>query len=63
VTLGVGILVIGAALYVVLAYPGDTERMLPREVPYPLVHYGLLALLIILVVSLVSNMRGMGDDR
>ena len=37
--------------------------MLPREVPYPFVHYGLLALLIILVVSLVSNMRSMGDDR
>jgi hypothetical protein len=36
--------------------------MLPRDLPYPLVHYGLLALLVILVVVLVSNMRGMGDD-
>ena len=63
VSLGGGILLVGAALYVVLAYPGDTERMLPRDLPYPFVHYGLLALLIILVVVLVSNMRGMGDDR
>ena len=37
--------------------------MLPRDLPYGFVHYGLLALLIILIVVLVSNMRGMGDDR
>jgi predicted unusual protein kinase regulating ubiquinone biosynthesis (AarF/ABC1/UbiB family) len=63
VSLGLGVLVVGAALYLVLAYPNDTERMLPRDVPYPLVHYGLVALLVVLVVALVSNMRGMGDDR
>ena len=37
--------------------------MLPRDLPYPFVHYGLLALLVILVIVLISNMRGMGDDR
>ena len=63
VSLGAGILLVGAALYVVLAYPSDTERMLPRDLPYPFVHYGLLGLLVILVIVLVSNMRGMGDDR
>ena len=62
-SLGAGILLVGATLYVVLAYPSDTERMLPRDLPYPFVHYGLLALLVILIVVLVSNMRGMGDDR
>jgi ubiquinone biosynthesis protein len=62
VSLGVSVLVVGAALYLVLAYPNDTERMLPRDVPYPLVHYGLLALLVMLIVVLVSSMRGMGDD-
>ena len=62
VSLGVSVLVVGAALYLVLAYPNDTERMLPRDVPYPLVHYGLLALLVVLIVVLVSSMRGMGDD-
>ena len=35
----------------------------PWDLPYPFVHYGLLGLLIILIVVLVSNMRGMGDDR
>jgi len=63
VSLGAGILFVGAALYFVLAYPRDTERMLPRELPYPIVHYGLLALLVILIVVLVSNMRSMGDDQ
>ena len=63
VTLGVAILLIGAALYAVLAYPDETRQMIPRDLPYPLLHYGLLGLLIILVVVLVSNIRGMGDDR
>ena len=63
VTLGVGVLVVGGLLYVVLAYPDETREVAPRDLPYPLLHYGLLAILIILIVTLVSNMRGMGDDR
>ena len=63
VSLGVGVLLVGAALYIVLAYPDDTRRVLPRDMPYGLAHYGLLALLSILIVVLISNMRGMGDDR
>jgi hypothetical protein len=62
VSLGVGVVLVGAALYVVLAYPDDTRRMLPRDLPYGFLHYGLLALLVILIVVLVSNMRGMGDE-
>jgi predicted unusual protein kinase regulating ubiquinone biosynthesis (AarF/ABC1/UbiB family) len=63
VSLGVAVLLVGGALYFVLAYPRETREMAPRDLPYPFLHYGLLALLIILVVVLVSNMRGMGDDR
>jgi predicted unusual protein kinase regulating ubiquinone biosynthesis (AarF/ABC1/UbiB family) len=62
VSLGVGVLLVGAALYIVLADPEDTKRMLPSDLPYGVVHYGLLALLIILIVVLISNMRGMGDE-
>ena len=61
VSLGVGVLAVGFLLYVVLAYPSETERVLPRDMPYPMLHYGLLGLLIVLVVVLVSNVRGMGD--
>jgi hypothetical protein len=62
VSLGVGVLLVGGALYFVLADPDDTRRMLPSDLPYGVVHYGLLALLIILIVVLISNMRGMGDE-
>jgi hypothetical protein len=34
---------------------------MPRDLPYPFLHYGLLGLLVILVVVLISNMRGMDD--
>jgi predicted unusual protein kinase regulating ubiquinone biosynthesis (AarF/ABC1/UbiB family) len=63
VSLGVAVLVVGAALYLLLAYPDDARGLLPGEVSYPLLHYGLLTLLIVLVVVLVSNLRGIGDDR
>jgi ubiquinone biosynthesis protein len=63
VSLGVAVLLVGGALYFVLAYPSETRQMTPSDLPYPFLHYGLLALLVILIVVLVSNMRGMGDDR
>jgi ubiquinone biosynthesis protein len=63
VSLGVAVLVVGGLLYVVLAYPDDTRRMIPRDMPYPFLHYGLLALLVILVVVLIGNIRNMGDDQ
>lgn len=61
VSLGVGLLVVGGLLYFVLAYPGETRQLMPRDLPYPFLHYGLLGLLVILVVVLISNMRGMDD--
>jgi predicted unusual protein kinase regulating ubiquinone biosynthesis (AarF/ABC1/UbiB family) len=60
VSLGVGVLLVGFALYLVLAYPSETRAAMPRDVPYPLLHYGLLALLVILIVNLIVNVRGMG---
>jgi ubiquinone biosynthesis protein len=63
VSLGAAVILIGALLYVVLAYPDDTKRIIPRDMPYPLLHYGLLTILIVLIVVLVSNLRGMGDDQ
>ena len=62
VRLGVGVLLIGGALYLVLAFPDDARRVLPREVPYEGVHIGLLVLLVLLVVGLVNFVRGLGGD-
>jgi predicted unusual protein kinase regulating ubiquinone biosynthesis (AarF/ABC1/UbiB family) len=61
VSLGVGVLLVGAVLYVVLAFPDETRAVIPRDMPYPFLHYGLLALLVILIVNLIANVRGMGD--
>ena len=60
VSLGVSVLVVGALLYFVLADPDDTRRLLPRGMEYGWVHAGLVALLLVLIVSLVAHMRGLG---
>jgi len=57
-----GVLAVGGSLYLVLAYPRETRQMIPGDLPYPFLHYGLLGLLIILVVVLISNLRDMGDN-
>jgi ubiquinone biosynthesis protein len=61
VTLGVGVLLVGFVLYLVLAYPDQARSVIPRDMPYPLLHYGLLALLVLLIINLIANVRGMGD--
>ena len=61
VSLGVGVLLVGFILYLVLAYPRETQAVIPRDMPYPMLHYGLLGLLIVLIVVLIANVRGMGD--
>ena len=63
VSLGVSVLVVGAVLYFVVAYPDYTRRIIPSDMPYPMLHYGLLTILIILILVLISHLRGMGDDR
>jgi hypothetical protein len=52
--------VVGGLLYVVLVFPDDTRRMLPKEVDYTWFQLGLLAVLLVLIVNLVRNMRSMG---
>ena len=54
-------LLVGFILYVVLAYPRETQQVIPRDMPYPMLHYGLLGVLIVLIVVLIANVRGMGD--
>jgi predicted unusual protein kinase regulating ubiquinone biosynthesis (AarF/ABC1/UbiB family) len=60
ISLGVAVLVVGAALYFVLADPDETRRMLPSGVPYSLVHGGLVVLLVLLIASLVLHLRQFG---
>ena len=63
VQLGLAVLVVGGLLYFVLREPDETRRMLPREVDYSWVHYGLLVVLLLLVVRIVFDMRRLnGDD-
>ena len=60
VRLGAAVLGIGAVLYLVMAYPDDTRRMLPAGLEYTWVQFGLLALLILLIVWLINFVRGLG---
>jgi hypothetical protein len=62
ISLGVSVLVVGALLYVVLAYPGEVRASLPREMPYSWVQLGLLAILIVLIVGLIQYIRGLGRE-
>jgi len=62
VSLGVALAAAGGFLYIVLAFRDETQQMLPREVPYPLLHAGLLVLVVVLVLGIIQSMRGMGDD-
>ena len=62
VRLGAGVLLVGGTLYLVMAFPDETRRLLPREVPYDGVHISLLVLLILLIVGLVGFVRGLGRE-
>ena len=42
VRLGVAVLLVGAALYLVLAFPDDARRVVPREMPLRGCNLGLL---------------------
>ena len=57
VGLGISALVVGALLSIVLADRKDTEAMLPPEMPYDDVQYGLLILLVVIIVVLIAQMR------
>jgi ubiquinone biosynthesis protein len=62
VTLGVSVLAVGALLYVVLAYPNEARTVIPREMPYSWVHFGLLALLLVLILALIRHVRRLGPE-
>lgn len=62
VSLGVSILVIGGLLYAVLAFPDDTRRIVPREMPISWVHIGLLVVLVYLILTLIRHFRNLGRD-
>jgi predicted unusual protein kinase regulating ubiquinone biosynthesis (AarF/ABC1/UbiB family) len=60
ISLGGAVLFVGAILYFVLAEPDTTRRLLPPDMPYPMVHGGLLVLLLLLIASLVLHLRQFG---
>jgi predicted unusual protein kinase regulating ubiquinone biosynthesis (AarF/ABC1/UbiB family) len=62
IRLGMSVLVVGAALYLVLAFPDDTRRFLPKEMDYSWVHVGLLVVLVYLLLTLIRNVRGLGRE-
>jgi ubiquinone biosynthesis protein len=62
VRLGLSILVVGALLYLVLAFPDDTRRFLPTGMDYTWVHVGLLVVLVFLLLTLIRNVRGLGRE-
>ena len=61
--LAVTALLVGGALYFVLADPDQTRAVLPSQVPYTLVHVALLAVLILLILSLVIHGRQIGREQ
>jgi ubiquinone biosynthesis protein len=62
IRLGMSVLIVGAALYAVLAFPDDTRRILPAGMDYTWVHIGLLVLLVFLLLTLIRNVRGLGRE-
>jgi ubiquinone biosynthesis protein len=63
IRLGVATVSIGVVLYVILANRTDTERALPRELPYPVLQIGLTVVLVLLVIAIVNRLRGLGEER
>jgi ubiquinone biosynthesis protein len=63
IRLGTSVVAVGAVLYLVLAFPDDTRRILPSGMPYTWVHVGLLVILVALILTLVRHVRRLGRDR
>jgi hypothetical protein len=60
ISLGVAVLGVGGVLYFVMADPDGTRRLLPSGVSYPVVHFSLTVLLLVLIGSLVLHLRQFG---
>jgi len=59
---GTAVLLVGGLLYLVLVFPDNTRQVLPREVDYTWFQLGILAVLLVLIVNLVRNMRRMDPE-
>jgi ubiquinone biosynthesis protein len=62
ISIGGAVLVVGAVLYLVLVFPDDTRRVLPKEMDYTWFQLGILALLLLLIVNFIRNMRSIGRE-
>jgi hypothetical protein len=62
ISIGGAVLVVGAVLYLVLVFPDDTRRLLPKEMDYTWFQLGILALLLLLIVNFIRNMRSIGRE-
>lgn len=62
IRLGASVLAVGAVLYLVLVFPDDTRRILPKEMPYAWVNVGLLVILLILILTLIRYVRRLGSE-
>ena len=56
------LLVVGGLLYLVLVFPDDTRRIMPRELDYTWLQLGILAVLLVLIFNLIRNMRSIGSE-
>jgi hypothetical protein len=57
VGLGTAAILVGAVLYFVLIDPRDASRFVPAGVPFEVVHWALLAVLIVIIVVLIGHVR------
>ena len=62
VSLGLSVLVIGAALYLLLAFPTEARAVVPREMDMSWVHVGLLVALLFLIAALIRYVRDLSRD-
>ena len=61
IRLGATTLIVGLALYLVLADRAGTSALLPAGIPYEWAHAGLAVVLVLLIVSLVMHLRQFGS--
>jgi predicted unusual protein kinase regulating ubiquinone biosynthesis (AarF/ABC1/UbiB family) len=60
ISIGGAVLVVGAVLYLVLVFPDDTRRIIPKQMDYTWFQLGILALLLFLIVTFIRSIRGIG---
>jgi ubiquinone biosynthesis protein len=63
VSLGLSVLVVGAALYLLLVFPDEARTIVPREIDLSWMHVALLVLLLVLIAALIRYVRELSRDR